>query len=210
VQELRLRIDCAQDVEPQLAALASVQKLSALTKLELDVWSDGGDPVSLWPPFIPPSLKALRIDSQYEVDRTALESLLCALPGMLGASGARLERLEVILPWEFKATGDELVHLAQALRCCSPTLNGLLLSTGIDDAMDGDHFGDYNEFEARLERLRVQWADFLAAVSACRELQVLVLPRIEVEPLFPPGTAFGRLTHLDISDHERVRGRVPV
>jgi hypothetical protein len=28
-------------------------------------------------------------------------------------------------------------------------------------------------------------------------------PYIEVEPLFPPGTAFARLTHLEISDYER-------
>jgi hypothetical protein len=26
---------------------------------------------------------------------------------------------------------------------------------------------------------------------------------IEVEPLFPPGTAFARLTHLEIGDYER-------
>jgi hypothetical protein len=43
----------------------------------------------------------------------------------------------------------------------------------------------------------------LAGVSTCRELQVMVLSRIEVEPLFPPGTAFGRLTQLQLSDHER-------
>jgi hypothetical protein len=54
-----------------------------------------------------------------------------------------------------------------------------------------------------VEGLRVHWAELLAGVSACRELEVLVLPRIEVEPLFPPGTAFGRLTHLDICDYER-------
>jgi hypothetical protein len=54
-----------------------------------------------------------------------------------------------------------------------------------------------------VERLRVQWADVVAGVSACRELQVLVLPPIEVEPLFPPGTAFRRLTHLEMSDHAR-------
>jgi hypothetical protein len=51
--------------------------------------------------------------------------------------------------------------------------------------------------------MRVQWADVLAGVSACRELQVLVLPEIVLEPLFPPGTAFGRLTHLETCDDER-------
>jgi hypothetical protein len=43
----------------------------------------------------------------------------------------------------------------------------------------------------------------LAGVSACHELQVLVLPPLRVEPLFPPGTAFARLTHLEIGDYER-------
>jgi hypothetical protein len=49
----------------------------------------------------------------------------------------------------------------------------------------------------------VQWADVLAGVSACRELQVLVLPRAEVESLFPPGTSFNRLTHLEMPAYER-------
>jgi hypothetical protein len=53
------------------------------------------------------------------------------------------------------------------------------------------------------EQLREEWADVMARVSTCRELEVLALPRIEVEPLFPPGTAFARLTHLEISDFER-------
>jgi hypothetical protein len=44
----------------------------------------------------------------------------------------------------------------------------------------------------------------LAGVSACRELEVLVLPETELEPLFPPGTAFDRLTHLETCDHNRV------
>jgi hypothetical protein len=44
----------------------------------------------------------------------------------------------------------------------------------------------------------------LAGLSACRELEVLILPfHIKVEPMIPPNTAFGRLTHLQISAHER-------
>jgi hypothetical protein len=62
------------------------------------------------------------------------------------------------------------------------------------------------DYAAQVKRLRVQWAGLLAGVSACRELQVLKLPyplRIAMDPLFPPGAAFGRLTHLSISHHER-------
>jgi hypothetical protein len=127
-----------------------------------------------------------------------------ALPGMLGASGAGLERLEMLLsPW-FMSAGGGLVLVAQALRCCSPTLRSLLLTTWdncpIGRAKIAEGVEDYDD---RVELLCKQWAAVLAAVSACRELQMLVLPRITVEPLFPPGTAFGRLTHLEICDDER-------
>jgi hypothetical protein len=60
-----------------------------------------------------------------------------------------------------------------------------------------------------VERLRVQWAGVLAAVCACHELQVLVPPRIEVEPPFPPGTAFARLIHLEVTDRVTGWGVVP-
>jgi hypothetical protein len=129
------------------------------------------------------------------------ESLLRALPSMLEARGARLERLEVVLPCEFHVIGDGLVHLGQALRCCSPTLKGFLL--GISYSAVFRVPKALPDYANQMERLRVQWADVLAGVSACRELRVLVLPDIEVEPLFPPGTAFDRLTHLEICDHRR-------
>jgi hypothetical protein len=126
---------------------------------------------------------------------------------MLEASGARLERLEIVLHSAFRALGDDgLVHVAQALRCCSPTLKSFFLSTGMYEYIEVDddrRWDDPDAYAAQVERLRVQWADVMAGVSACRELQVLVLPCIEVEPLFPPGTAFARLTHLEISDAER-------
>jgi hypothetical protein len=210
VHELRLAIDCNEysGVEPQLAALGLVRQLPVLTRLELEVLGQIGDPVP-WPPFIPPSLKALRIIvGDYHAARTA-ELLLPALPGMFEAGGARLDRLEVILPSFFEAMGDGLAHVGQALRGCSPTLKGFLLSNGFNDDLhvcenDDDDDDEYGPVE-EVERLRVQWADVLAGVSACRELRVLVLPRIVIEPLFPPGTAFGRLTHLEMSDHERER-----
>jgi hypothetical protein len=180
--------------EPQLAALGLVRQLPALAKLAVVVITEDDDAVEVqWPPFIPLSLKVLRIDL---IEVRSSSQFLLALPGVLEASGARLDRLEVLLPDDFWEIGDGLVHLAQALRCCSPTLKGFLLSGGVDAPED-------DETGSQVERLHVHWGDVLAGVSACRELQVLVLPNIEVEPLFPPGTAFAHLTHLEISDHER-------
>jgi hypothetical protein len=208
MHELRLSIGRAQDgyeLKHQLAALGLVRQLPALAKLRVSIFmsEDTEDPVPQWPPFIPPSLKALRIglipDGSPEND-----SPLRALPGMLAASGARLERLEVTLPSSFEAIGDGLVYLAQALRCCSPTLKGFDLCTWNVKNVEGLCVPrEAEDYADQMERLRMHWADLMAGVSACRELQVLVLPRIEVEPLFPRGTAFGRLTHLEISDFQR-------
>jgi hypothetical protein len=202
-----LHLDCLPGVnyvarsEPELALLGTVGQLPSLSRLEVDIYGGVQDPLQ-WPDFIPPSLKALRIeDEQTEGPfRVELSHLLCAFPRILVASGARLERLEVLIPYDFKELGDGLVHLAQALRYSSPTLKGFLLWTAaatlfVRSSGDGKR--------ADVERLRVQWADVLAGVSACRELQVLVLPDIITETLFPPGTAFGRLTHLEICDHKR-------
>jgi hypothetical protein len=198
-----LRVSLRNVGNPELAALGLVRQLPALTKLELDGSSLDlyQDPVH-WPYFIPSSLKALRID--ISAGGPESQSLLGALPGMLEASGARLDRLEVLIPHKFESLGGGLVHVAQALRCCSPTLEGFLLPTGEMCDRLGHDLNPLNEDHAsEIERLRVQWADVLAGVSACRELQVLVLPRIQMEPLFPPGTAFDRLTYLGICDHER-------
>jgi hypothetical protein len=173
-----------------------VRQLPALTKLELHVQGNRDDPVQ-WPPFIPPALKALRIDPS-SGNTSTNESLMCALPGMLGASGARLEHLEVHTPFKSEYVGEELVHVAQALRCCSATLKEFVYSSGSEDRE-----GANDDKQARMQRLRVQWADVLAGVSACRELQVLVLPVIEVESVFPPGTSFARLSHLSICDFGR-------
>jgi hypothetical protein len=204
-RELRLTLNCRggySDPRPHVAALGLVRQLPALAKLEVQLFEGDGHPVSQWPPFIPPSLRALHINVQDLRGTPGIEAFLGALPGMLAASGARLERLEVLI-LGFQLMGDGLVHVAQALRCCSPTLKSLLLSGGVDLALRAHPGTDEDAFRSRVERLRVQWADVLAGVSACRELQVLVLPDIMVEPLFPPGTAFDRLTHLEISDYER-------
>jgi hypothetical protein len=180
---------------PMLAALGVVRQLPALARLGLQLTTHTRRDFAVpWPSFIPPSLKALRI----VINCASREcGILRALASMLETSGARLDRLEVALPPTFDATGDGLIHLAQALRCCSPTLRGFHLNGFIAPRFDAPDRAD------QMERLRVQWTDVMAGVSACRELQVLVLPYIEVEPLFPPGTAFRRLTHLAMWDHER-------
>jgi hypothetical protein len=201
IKTLHVVVD--RDSEPELAALGLVRQLPALTELHVKVDGYGNDPVQ-WPPFIPPSVKALRIT-------TPVPHSLSALPGMLEASGARLERLEVIIQRasdDSESIGEGLVHLAQALRYCSPTLKSLLLVSSDFIPILAVRAGCRRNDEGgpnsrRVEHLRVQWADVLAGVSACRELQVLVLPDIEVEPLFPRGTAFARLTQLKMSDYRR-------
>jgi hypothetical protein len=196
ISELYVIVNCVD--EPQRAALGLLRQLPALTKLHvLSCFTEGDEPLQ-WPPCIPPSLKALFIDDSCQPVACLM---LRALPATLEASGARLQRLEVLLPSELEAIGDGLVHLAQVLRCCSPTLKGFRLDTA-EDVVIGIESGN-EDYAEEVERLRVQWAGVMAGVSACREFQVLVLPDIEVEPLFPPGTAFGRLTQLEISDYER-------
>jgi hypothetical protein len=194
MHELQLRIVCSVAREPQLAALSLVRQLPALAKLELAVVMDSGinDPVQ-WPPFIPSTLKALYIDLG-PCHAPLRQSPLHALPGMLGASGARLERFDVKFPGNLLNWGDGLVQVAQALHCCSITLKDFRVETYIDIRMM-EGAADRAE---RMERLRVQWTDVMAGVSACRELQVLLLTPPRIKPLFPPSTYFARLTHLEI------------
>jgi hypothetical protein len=183
----------------QLEALGMVRQLPALAKLEVRTGGDEDDQVQ-WPNFIPPSLKALTIDVDPIEDFPTTEPLLPALPGMLGASGARLERLEMRIPAEPQELMIEgLVHVAPALRCCSLTLQNFILRRG---GFYGEEDEDSDEYKAQVKRLRVQWADVLAGVSACRELQVLVLPCIKAASKFPLGTIFGRLTHLELFYHK--------
>jgi hypothetical protein len=195
VRELSVSINCTgvgASPEPQLAALGLVGQLPALTKLQLKVFSEEDSPVPQWTPFVPPSLKALTIEmAMHPTD----QALVHALPEMLEASGAGLDYLEMFIYDDFKAIGDGLVHLAQAVRYCSPTLEAIVL-------IDAQH-GNYEIAEVDDERERdlcLQRAALLAGVSACRGLRMLELPRFGVEPLFPPATAFGRLCHIEMTD----------
>jgi hypothetical protein len=194
VHELRLTVTCSRfnaEGAAQLAALGLVRQLPALTSLNLTVDGDIEGPVQ-WPPFIPPSLKTLDINVQSCGDPSDDKSgLLPALPGMLGASGAALERLEFEVSSDFETLGDVLVHMTQAVRCCSSTLQDLRLAA--EDSLDAD---DDDDSEDSVDAPCVQWAELRAGLAACRELHRLALPMdtIEVEPLFPPGTVFARLT----------------
>jgi hypothetical protein len=156
MHELHLTVT-SSDVEPQLAALGLVRELPALGKLELEVrpdWRNNG-PVQ-WPPFIPPSLKALSIELS---DNRFSLFLLPALPSMLKASGAGLERLETKTASYFrKAVDDRLVHVVGVLRCCSPTLKVLDLAKrgGISITSGRD---EEDEHQSRVERLHAVGGD---------------------------------------------------
>jgi hypothetical protein len=211
MRELRLKIMRDREWEPQLAVLGHVRQLPALARLELKLCSfgrynddDDADDLVQWPHFIPPTLKALRIltdDDLMPHSHRLSQSLLRALPGMLGASGARLERLDVpVSSRRVQAGSDVLVHVAQALRCCSPKLKAFRLAADQEMFYISKSAEDYAR---RMEQHRAEWAELMASVCAFRELEVLVLPYVDIEPLFQHGTAFDRLTHLQISDHER-------
>jgi hypothetical protein len=197
LHELRV---CIWDGGPQLAALGIVRELPALTKLDLRVEIFRG--AVECPPFIPPSLKALRLTLSEDSSESP-NLLMGALPGMLDASGATLEHLEVQTSPDFEIIEDQLVNLAQVLCCCSPTLTEFHLGTWFRKTLQVMMEFDPVDYAGLVDRLHAHWPVLLAGVSSCRELEVLMLPRVVVEPLFPPGTAFHRLTHLEICDHER-------
>jgi hypothetical protein len=194
MHKLRLKLACNQAMRRQLDALGLVRQLPALDALEVQVEGYSERPVQ-WPPFIPRTLKTLHLEGG-----ALSRSLVQALPGMLGASGARLERLVMIICLDSSEVDDTLGHLTQALRCCSPELKNLqlLMMGGIDFAL-GSAPEDHAD---QAEHLRVHLAKMLACVSACRELKCLELYTL-IEPFFPPGTAFGRLTHLHLCAYER-------
>jgi hypothetical protein len=162
MHKLCLWLTCKDEssLGPQLTALGLVRQLPALATLKIFVTADGSaHSMEHWPPFISPSLKNLSICVR-DAPRVDL-SFLGALPGMLGVSGARLERLEIGIHDEFENLEEGLIHVAQALRCCRQTLKGFCLSTD-DDGPENTWRTDEKVEQGK--RLRAQWADVLAGV----------------------------------------------
>jgi hypothetical protein len=93
LHELRVQIrGYDPEVKPQVAALGLLRQLPSLAKL--DVYMYIVDAVEC-PPFIPPSLKALRLESAWATYE-GMNAIMRLLPGMLRATGATLDHLEVI------------------------------------------------------------------------------------------------------------------
>jgi hypothetical protein len=199
-------ITCGCAKEPQLAALGLVRQLPALTTLDFQLSRGDFDDLVHWPPFIPPSLKAFRTNGSH-CEIHASESFLRALAEVLSTSRARPDRLEIKLPTTVAnhPVGDGLVRAAQALHFCSPTLKGFLLAKYID-VRENNREQDYVNPR---ELVRVQWANVLAGVSACRELDTLVLDTLvllakvdycpwpnEVDTGYELGGAVGKLRRL--------------
>jgi hypothetical protein len=170
MQELRIDVETNRelayvDVESQMEALGLVGELSALSKLHVCNIGADDEPVQ-WPNFIPPSLKALSID--VSGGWPPCQSLLPALPPVLRASGARLDRLEVLVPVIHDELVQGLVHVAPAVRCCHPTLKDFHLTTGPDYGDDYDDGSD--EYKAKWSgcacRGRRCWRVCLPAASS--------------------------------------------
>jgi hypothetical protein len=125
MHELRLSLVC-YDLKPQLEALGLVRQLppwpsstwrcQSLESMMKVTPLCGTARPSSHPPSRPCAL-------------TSGTSIRVNIYFIIGASGAAIERLEVSFFSEMWYLGDGLVHLAQALRCCSPTLKDFRLST---------------------------------------------------------------------------------
>jgi hypothetical protein len=119
-----------------------------------------------FPPFLPPSLKALDL-TIYDVP--LLESLLRELPSMLRGGGASLEEVDLWLGGELPAECG--AALAQVLRTCSSPLRTLKVVGGGDTV-----FGTACTCELApglvsccdtLEVLECHWAIFSALPATC-------------------------------------------
>jgi hypothetical protein len=126
---LRLLEDVDVDIKPgdeeQLAASEHLRNLPQLRRLFLRWWGDEEAEVVVveavaFPPFIPPSVKTLKVEF---VVRMYTESLLRDLPDMLRESGAKLQDIQIYVQDDFCV--EAASALDQVLRICSSTLKSV-------------------------------------------------------------------------------------
>jgi hypothetical protein len=162
--------------EDEIAALEHLRRLPHLRGMYLTC---GGAQGTAFPPFIPPSLKALSLSIKQP---GCLLSVLRELPPMLQASGARLESIEMFFTG--KAPADCGAALAQVLRACSSTLKGLRLQTVTNQRVLGpacarDVVPGLTSCCDTLEVLHCPWAVFKALSAACPTFPRLVTLSLE-------------------------------
>jgi hypothetical protein len=133
-------------------------------------------PETVFPAFIPPSLKTLTLDHFHG---PVLESLLQQLPPMLQASGAGLVQLTVITA--VTISEESGTALARVLHTCSPTLKTFrIISADVSASIvDRD-----SAFEVAL------------GLESCGGLERLEVPGEIFCSLPPTCPTFTRLTHL--------------
>jgi hypothetical protein len=119
IEEMRVTISDGE----QAAALEALQRLPRLRRVELMCVYIALEPA--FPPFIPPSLKALYLDF---APAATLEALLRDLTPMLQASGASLEEFRFYADDDTGLGAEGVASLAQVIEACSPTLKTLKLS----------------------------------------------------------------------------------
>jgi hypothetical protein len=165
LEDVEVRIDDGE----QVAVLEPLRLLPHLRCLSLEC----PDGVAAFPPFIPPSLKALII----EIKPSATPgSLPRELPSMLQASGACLELFEVRSPY-VELTAQCGVAVARVLHRCSSTLKTvkLLHLAGGRELVPG-----LIRCCATLEVLHCRWDVFSALPATCPTFPRLTELHLEV------------------------------
>jgi hypothetical protein len=160
--------------EEHMAALEPVATMEHMQRLTLRC---GSLQEAAFSPFIPPSLKDIKV---VDANVATVKSLLRELPSMLQASGARLEAFEL----DCRGEGIDAefgAALAPVLRACSPTLKTLKLGDPVvGPVWNGGVAAGLTSCCDTLEVLHCHWSVFSA------------LPSV--------GPSFTRLNELDIVD----------
>jgi hypothetical protein len=161
-----VQVGIKADDEDQVAALEHVRRLEHLQRLRLMF---GRAREAAFPPFIPPSLKALLL---FIHPVETLEALLRELPSMLQASGVGLEMFYVAIYNQLSAEGG--AALAHVLHTCSSTLKTVHLQ-GLDSHGGGllgtacipELVAGLLRCCATLEVLWCPWSVFSALPATC-------------------------------------------